>query len=222
MSLKTLINSIEDPSLLVYSERLNHALDLALWPQDKLRRAKQLANMFKVDSTIAFGWLNGIARPEKKMSDKISAALKVNGDWLQSGIGVPTIGKHTDSGLVSLPQLTLSEISNVTELLKEKTWVRERFAVMTECSPSSFVVYVGNELLSPVFPNDTHFVVDPRLQPNDGDYVLAKTSQGILCGTYITDDDAELFMPLNSNRQLRLSKRDKIIGVILEATTKFL
>lgn len=222
MSVESLLNCLDDPAKLVFSERLNHALDLVLWTQNKLNRSNKLAKLCKVDNQVAFSWLNGLSRPDKSTCEGLAEALKIDVDWLTTGLGSPTVGKHPTSGLTSLPQLSLADAGNYVKILQKNTWFRERFAVSTSCSALSFVIYVENEQLSPIFPRDTRFVVDPQQNPNDGDYVLIKSSeQGMQCGTYVIGNEQILFMALNNTKAYPLDEHDQIIGVIVEAITKF-
>lgn len=89
---------------------------------------------------------------------------------------------------------------------------------------SGYALRVKDTTMLPRFPENTLLIVDPDLQPNDRDFVIAHLSgqkQAIFRQFLLNGDDVYL-KPLNTDFSMALlDKKSKILGVMVQARMDF-
>lgn len=149
MTIAKIFSSIHAPDRIAFAERLNHALDLNDYMRELSKRAAKYAKTMKVTNQQAFAWLNGIYLPKSKEIKTIAAKLMVNESWLKLGDGEPLAGKHSITGKISIPELSVSQVirDEFCHFNAART-AKKRFAAKIESHISnSFSVFLPKELL---------------------------------------------------------------------------
>lgn len=130
---------------------------------------------------------------------------------------------------MSIPILTISEIVEYEKSSVTPTeWFRWQNQITDHDSNNHkniFAVVIKNNVYAPVFVSGTYIIVNPNIQPDNGDYVLVnfagETSSVIKM--FISDGRFKYLYPLKSElKNIQFNDNEcKIIGVIIEAYTRF-
>lgn len=182
-----------------FSKRLHTAMDNAGYPVRG--RARVLSKQFSISDKGAGKWLNADAIPETSKIPLIAGFLKVNSEWLISGVGQMTVQTMQNSqhqvqydNNISAPFPIAGRLIPVISWVQAGTWTsaegvpadtqfNEWLPPNPKCGKNGYGLEVVGESMMPDFRPDDKIYVNPDFQPDElktGDLVI------VSCG-----DDSE-------------------------------
>jgi SOS-response transcriptional repressor LexA len=208
-----------------FAKRLNLALDLRKYPPLGKGRIGYLQEIFGLSRAGANKWLHGQVFPHKKKRKLIAQTLGINLHWLETGVGEPTDLTPTqfeaDQLIKNVPLLNMNEAFRLVETLNQGHY--ETLPMASDVSSSLFAVnYVGNAML-PKFQDGNILIVDPSIPIQDGDFILAKTSQipEAIARQYVIGSGQNYLIATNPKFDpIVISDQVELIGKIIEVRSK--
>lgn len=93
--------------------------------------------------------------------------------------------------------------------------------VTCQINRHTFALRVVGDSMEPDFPAGTIIVVEPDMQAEPGDYVVAKNGDDATFKQLIRDNGDWYLKPINPRYPIKLLGETRIIGVVREAVRKF-
>ncbi len=131
---------------------------------------------------------------------------------------------------MSLPILTITEATEYDKYWKTPTcgwlrWQNQFKDNKDSIQDNVFAVTIKNNLYEPIFNNGAYIIVNPKLKPLSGDYILVSFigDSTATVKKYVAEGYNKYLYPLNSDLKIVMyNKADcTIIGVIIEAYINF-
>jgi SOS-response transcriptional repressor LexA len=98
----------------------------------------------------------------------------------------------------------------------------ERIATTVPVKRHTFALRVSGDSMEPEFPPGTVLIVEPELEPQPGDFVIAKNPDGETTFKQLTRDAGEWFLkPLNDRYPIKPLGSGKIVGVVRAVERRF-
>lgn len=181
-------------------------------------------------------WESGKTDPSAETLFKIELAYRYRAKWIQTGeppklveSAPPVI--HDPSNISPGPPVRgavpliswvsagawREAIDNLEPGMAEE-WIETTAPVRQH----TFALKVQGDSMEPDFPSGTYIVVEPDLDPQPGDFVIAKNGDEATF-KQLTKDGADWYLkPLNQRYPIKpLESPCKIIGVVREAVRRF-
>jgi SOS-response transcriptional repressor LexA len=218
-----------------YGLRLEQALKWAGISQSKLAEKLEIKQQ-SISHAINKG--NG-----SEHTTSIANALGVNPNWLEKGLGNPKELTMVQSMIAQYGSSNVQEISHhnrpipVISTIQAGNW-REAIAQNADeylysnkiRSINSFALEINGKSMMPDFHEGEYIIVDPDVQPNPGDYVVAQNGKDE--ATFkkyrprgINENAQEVFelVPLNPDFPVIRSDREKVIliGTVMDHLRSF-
>lgn len=213
-----------------FSERLNIALDIAGIPQKGKGRQLQVAGLFGVSQESARKWLAGKSFPDTKRIPEIAKKLKVNAQWLLSGVGsinpIHTAQEYMSEPFSSLwikvPILSWEEAGKWETVLASKSMNEEDdFAWSeTEVGVHAYALVVGDNSMLPRYEPACILIVDPDYQAQDKHSVvyLLENEKKATCRQLIVAGDGHYLKSHHpGDRIYTIKEKDKYCGAVRQA-----
>lgn len=210
-----------------YGARLEHAIDLANSNQSALAQTIGVKQQ-SISSLVNSG-------ASSRYTVSIAQALNVDANWLATGEGSPrqtwetnvSIAKYGQS-IKYVPVISFVQAGEWREAIAQEA--SEYEAVSGIMSADTFALDIRGTSMYPEFKEGERIIVDPHVQPNPSDYVIAQN--GKTEATFkkyrprgLNEKGEEVFelVPLNPDFPTLYSDREKIviIGTVIEHIRKF-
>ena len=153
-----------------FKDRLIQALDLRNFPPMGKGRVAAVQELFSLSRAGATKWLHGKSFPHKKKRCEVAEKLGVNLLWLETGNGGPldVDSRFEASSLIQeIPHKALNHLhENSNDQVYASAYLPTDVFAIT---------YVGDSMF-PKFQSENILIISPSDVPQDGDYVLAKSS----------------------------------------------
>lgn len=213
----------------LFAERLNQALDFAGIPPKGKGRQIQLASLFNVSQESARKWLEGESFPDTKRIPEIAKKLKVNAQWLLSGVGnmnpsasIKTLPNEESHHWIKVPILSWEEAGKWEKVIQKiKNDVERNYAwAETEIGPNAYALIVKDDSMLPRYEPNSILIIDPEYQPTHKHIViyLLEGETEAICKQLIIEGNRNYLKPHNPNYPAYLiSKGDKYCGSIRQA-----
>lgn len=210
-----------------FAARLNEALDIREYPAFGRGRVNYIQEIFNISRSGANKWLHGKAIPHPNARRQIAEKLGINLTWLETGEGSATTFDQelykAENQAKKVPLLSLSQAYNLEIALKEsEKKPTDTVVINLSSSPSCFAVELIGKAMIPKFDEGSILIVDPNEQPNDGDFVIAKSSMlpEAICRQIVFGSDGKYLVSLNPKFQpIKIKSNEEIIGKIIEVRT---
>ena len=149
--------------------------------------------------------------------------------WLETGKSVPMMkNPRLDAGqqinFASGPQITgrvplvswetIRQRGQLSDPLTQKRSV-QMIPTTAEITDSTYAVKVEGESMEPEFPAGTLLIVEPGLEPRDGDYVIAGVGQEATFRQYVVDGGESYLKPSNARYPMRSLGDMPVQGVVV-------
>lgn len=122
-------------------------------------------------------------------------------------------------GLTSGSHLGWKEIplSNYQEIKHNTTQINKFILTEGNVSTSSFAFYVSDQSMEPLFPTGSIVIVDPKIIPKNGHYIIIKTHNQIILRNFISISNENYIIPLNNKFGTisKLTNEDEILGTVV-------
>jgi SOS-response transcriptional repressor LexA len=220
-----------------FSTRLNMLLDAVGAPPIGKGRQGYLALMFDVSDKGGRKWIRGESIPRYEILLRIVEKYRQTGvtvEWLLTGDENLSPFKTTiDSEGKPLPVLKLEAwrlpVLDWDELgdfmysgENASNYAKDWVDTTTRPHSKTFALRVEGDAMEPLFTAGMLITIEPELDPQPGDYVIAQQPGGQSTFKQLTKDGADLYLkPLNNRYPIKALGADKIIGVVREAVIKF-
>lgn len=216
-----------------FSERLHLACDHAGIPREKGRtmglysRVKNAGVIASYESVRR--WLQDDARPRMRNASILAQTLGVNVNWLLTGAGSwrPEAGSkpHTADNIEDaiairgeVPVISWVQAGHMSEAidLHEPGVAEEWVPTTITVGEHTFALHVTGDSMMPEFPPGRLIVVEPDMQWEVGDFVVAANSENETTFKQIVRDGGQLFLkPLNDRYPIIPVDHDyRIVGVV--------
>lgn len=213
-----------------FSTRLNRALDRSGFIQGRGRR-QQLASVLGVSGEAARKWLSGESMPSMQHATHLARIACAEVDWLLTGrsSAPPTLpdlpnvspGPPLRGRVPLVSWVQAGDEREAIDLLppgQADEWVETTVQVRAH----TYALRVEGDSMLPLFPPGTLLVVEPELDAQPGDYVIAKNGAGEVSFKQLVRDGGDWYLkPLNERYPIKPLGAAKIIGVVREAVQRF-
>ena len=146
---------------------------------------------------------------------KIAAALGVNYTWLASGDG-PIYA--TEDQYIKIPVI---DWNNLDSYLQTNNINNPQNYILTDTNPNNFALILQDNSMEPRFVAGTTLIIEPKRQPRDRDFVIAKIAKHNL---YVFRQfHANTLLPLNRDfyKEIIMTKDDSIIGTMTQTICNY-
>lgn len=192
----------------------------------------QLAEKAGVSQVTIHKLLTGKIINSSRIID-LAKALETRPEWLQYGVGEPKAEYTVDTNIKTrmFPLISKQQAARWSKKTLERIHKKAIAWEITSSKPSSNAFWLnvtGDSMTAPSgisVPDGYNILVDADKRAKNGDLVVAKriVDSQILFKQLIIDSGEKYLKPLNSNYKLIEIDDEyyKIIGVVIEANTKF-
>lgn len=172
-------------------------------------------------------WFDGTTQQlEGKNLIAAAKVLKVNPNWLATGKGMqapngkPDVTQAPDvRGFVPLiGWVQAGDFTEAIDLLA--TGDGEMVPISVPKKRNTFALEVTNDSMSPDFPPGMRLIVEPDMDFQAGDYVIAKNGGDATFKQLVKDGGVWYLKPINSQYPTKPLGESRIIGVVREAVRK--
>lgn len=199
---------------------------------DRLRLALRISGKTKTDIWKACGissgavthWFNGSTQEITGTNlTNTASVLGVNAEWLATGKGLreaSNIASAPDSrGFV--PLISNVQAGEFSEAIDALSGDYEQVPISITKSRYTFALAVVGDSMSPDFPEGTRLIVEPEMQFQAGDYVIAKNGEEATFKQLVRDSGEWYLKPINPQYPTKPLGGSRIIGVVRESVRKF-
>lgn len=206
---------------MTFTERLNYAMKLKGFSQDKLAKKANMAqsSVWKLTS--------GTAKSTRKIIE-IANALKVDPEWLAKGVGEMDIKSDViplgDISITKVPIINYVQAGNWTGVHPDNDF--EYILTTDHLSNDSFALRIKGNSMNPDFKENDLIIIDPQVKPNAGDFVVAMNGDHEATFKKYQFDGYDnngrehfILVALNSDYQYKMSSREqdiRIVGTLVE------
>lgn len=199
---------------------------------DRLKLALRASGKTKTDIWKACGissgavthWFNGSTQEITGANlTNTASVLGVNAEWLATGRGLREL-----SNVASAPDIRgfVPLISNVqagefSEVIDALSGDYEQVPITVPKNRYTFALNVVGDSMSPEFPAGMRLIVEPDMDFQAGDYVIAKNGGEATFKQLVRDGGDWYLKPINPQYPTKPLGESRIIGVVREAVRKF-
>ena len=160
---------------------------------------------------------------------QLAEALECSPEWLESGVG--TMGRELASNISAGPVLRgrvpviswvqAGHAAEAIDLLQPGEgydWIETDIPIHRH----TFALRVNGDSMDPEFPAGTIVIVEPEMEPNTGDYVIAKNGDGEATLKMLMKDGPDWYLvPLNNRYPIKPLSGYQIVGTVRGKTKRF-
>lgn len=174
-------------------------------------------------------WLNGETLEIKADSAAgLQALTGYNFLWISTGKGVKKFTQNVTPGPTikgEVPLLSNVQAGMYTEFvdnLHPTDGLYEQIPTTVPVNRYTFALRVSGDSMQPKFNDGDILVVEPELDPNPGDYVIAKNGSEETTFKQLVKDGADWYLkPLNERYPIKPLEKSTIVGVVRAVETRF-
>jgi SOS-response transcriptional repressor LexA len=155
---------------------------------------------------------------------QIAKALKVSADWLATGKGARELSNVASAPDVRgfVPLISWVQAGEFAEAIDVGSNADcELVPITVPKLRHTFALAVVGDSMSPDFPPGMRLIVEPDLEYQAGDYVIAKNGGEATFKQLVRDGSDWYLKPINPQYPTKLLGESRIIGVVREAVRKF-
>ena len=168
-----------------------------------------------------------IADPRASTLSTIAKYFDVSVDQLLGLQPIPkSIDKETTTSTTTFIPLfswkdaaTRSSSTDIKQYNKHRQWIEtESF------NKNCFSMKVLDDSMWPQFTEGTMLIINPALQPKNRDFIICRLAKErkVIFRQYLNEDNNKILRPINQALpSIKISKNDKIIGVVTQARNDF-
>lgn len=202
---------------------------------------EELGRLVGVGKSSVSQWESGLTKNMDGTNMILTAkALGVSPDWLATGEGSKRI--HDTSGAMVGSGAMISNIEPGPQLggkVPLISWVQAGTAsevidllqpgegfdwIETTCpiKRHTYALRVVGDSMTPDFPEGVVIVVEPEMEPNPGDYVIARNGDDEATFKQLVKDGADYYLkPINDRYPIKPLGNYHVIGVVRELVRRF-
>jgi SOS-response transcriptional repressor LexA len=162
--------------------------------------------------------------------------LRINSKWLFENEGPSglesTPPTKTDSATVEpgpdiggrVPVISWVQAGDYAEAIDNvhRREVEEWVATTVQVRRNTFALRVVGDSMEPDFPSGIIIVVEPELDPNPGDFVIARNGGGEATFKQLVRDGSDWYLkPINTRYPIKPLGSSQVVGVVREMVKKF-
>ena len=126
----------------------------------------------------------------------------------------------------SIPLLTMSEAHTLRKYVKEPSaWFRWQSNTDQADDEKIFAIAIKNNLYEPLFTHSTIIIINPKIDPENGDYVLVHFEGDSIpvLKRYLSEGRNKYFSTVNTDvKTIKFDPAEsKIMGVVIESYNNF-
>lgn len=229
-----------------FANRFNDAVSEALakgWIADDSQLA--LAALLGLSGPTIWSYRKGTKLPRMATAKRIAATLRITSTWLLDGEGprYPGTGalaaqSATMSGQGDVASATLTpappprgrvpvisavQAGHPTDVVDnfQPGEANEWLEVSCQVRRHTFALVVEGDSMEPEFTAGMRIVVEPEMEPENGDYVVAGNGEQATLKKLVRDGNDLYLKPLNPRYPIKPLGENRIIGVVREAHRKY-
>lgn len=199
--------------------------------EEKGQTEADLAKWLGVRHQVIYNWKSRGKIPGDRLSS-VARFLMVNTDWLQHGTGEKERQGEGEASNVEpgpqvkgeVPVISWVQAGHPCEAVdlyypgQADEWVQTTAPVKRH----TFALWVENDSMMPTFPPGIRIIVEPEIDAEVGDYVVARDKDGHTTFKRLVQDGGDYFLkPLNPDYQMKQLDGWEVVGVVREAVWKF-
>ena len=220
-----------DASNIAFAERLIALLEGRGHP--RRGAGAYLARKYSVATVTANAWLNGEHRMAIDLARKIASDHGASFDELYFGTNASAPGSEgagIDANVSAaapprgrIPVISEVQAGHFTEVVDNyhPGDADEWLEVSCPVNRHTFALIVTGDSMEPEFPSGVRVVVEPDLQWENGDYVVAGNGEGATLKQIVRDGNDWYLKPLNPRYPIKPLGKGRVIGVVHEAHRKY-
>lgn len=156
---------------------------------------------------------------------KLAKSLEVSPDWLATGKGTRELSNVASAPDVRgyVPLISWVQAGEYSEVI-DRADLGDDFELVPITAPKlrhTFALAVTGDSMSPDFPEGMRLIVEPDLEYQAGDYVIAKNGGEATFKQLVRDGGDWYLKPINPQYPTKPLGESRIIGVVREAVRKF-
>lgn len=202
---------------------------------------EELGKLVGVGKSSVSQWESGLTKNMDGTNMVLTAkALGVSPDWLATGEGSKHI--HDTSGAIVGSGTMISNVEPGPQLggkVPLISWVQAGIAsevidllqpgegfdwIETTCQikQHTYALRVVGDSMTPDFPEGVVIVVEPEMEPNPGDFVIARNGDDEATFKQLVKDGADYYLkPINDRYPIKPLGNYHVIGVVREMVRRF-
>lgn len=130
---------------------------------------------------------------------------------------------HVEQALAAVPLITLEEAISWPPK-SEKASISQYVPTDITISPHAYAIKLKNSTMYPMFPDGTLLIIEPNIAYQHKDFVIAQiqNEQQATFKQLLVDGKEHYLKSVNNDYQpYQLTKKDKILGIMLQARIDF-
>lgn len=200
------------------SSRLLYALNRQKISQSEL--ARKIGVKPQVIQYLCTGNAN-----KSKFSYEIAIALEINPNWLIAGKGPMQDLNEIKVSTSTQPKVPLLSWDGALDLKNHISNANDYIHITTELKSQCYALRVFDTSMVPRFEIGSILIIDPELEPKNGDFVIAKLSEQKqpIFRQFIKNKNMLFLLPINTAlyKEIEMNLKDKILGVVRQTYYEF-
>jgi SOS-response transcriptional repressor LexA len=188
----------------------------------------ELASKLGVAASACSQWEAEVMRPNGDNILALAKVLQVQPAWVTTGHSAHGVAELGEPNLdfTQVPVIDIMTLTPSFSVGKHSGDIRVLRSTTADVSPKAFSIQVegdamSNPLGAPSFPAGMFIIIDPTVEPQSGNFVVAclgGKGRGGLFKKYVVDGPHKFLQSLNPNFQMiELDKKATILGVAIRA-----
>lgn len=169
-------------------------------------------------------WEDGSAQPRPKRYPEICRVLNVSRAWLVGGSDEGKMDNISPVDIVKpIPLISWVKAGQWNEAIDmyQPGYAEEWEKTTENVGDRAFALRVEGDSMEPDFPAGFILIVDPDVEPNPGDFVIAKVGDHATFKQFMQDAGHFYLKPLNARYPtLKFTEETSIAGVVVSATRR--
>ncbi len=155
---------------------------------------------------------------------QIAKALKVSAEWLSTGKGSRELSNVAPAPDLRgyVPLISWVRAGDFAEAIDDcNNSECELVPITVSKGEHTFALSVVGDSMSPDFPEGMRLVIEPNMEAQHGDYIIAKNGGEATFKQLVRDGGEWYLKPINKQYPTKPLGESRIIGVVREAVRKF-
>lgn len=167
-------------------------------------------------------WEKGATAPNRKRQPVVARVLGISVAELMAGESNTGAGPNIGGTVPLLSDVQAGNYKEFVDNFHPGDGGNEPITTTVPVKRHTFALRVAGDSMEPLFPEGTILIVEPEMEPNPGDYVIAKNEDNATTFKQLTKDGGEWYLkPLNDRYPIRPLGKSRIIGVVRAVERRF-
>lgn len=160
-------------------------------------------------------WENGKTAPNRKRQPLVAAALGLSVAELMSGAANTDAGPELKGRVPLISNVQAGAFREFVDNYQPGDGGEELIATSVPVKRHTFALRVTGDSMEPEFLAGMILIIEPELEPNPGDYVVAKNGGDETTFKQLVSDGGDWYLkPLNARYPIKPLGKSQIIGVL--------